>query len=45
MLFERVLNDAKYVGIGVHSYKLDLEIDLEKQPLPYEDNSFDVVLC
>ena len=40
------LNDnAEYVGIGLHSDKLDLKIDLEKQPLPYEDNSFDVVLC
>ena len=38
-------DDAKYIGVGLHSDKLDLEIDLEKQPIPYEDNSFDVVLC
>lgn len=44
-LREYLGNNAKYVGVGLHSDKLDLEIDLEKQSLPYEDNSFDVVLC
>ena len=44
-LREYMGDNAKYVGIGLHSDKLDLEIDLEKQPIPYEDNSFDVVLC
>ena len=44
-LKEYLDDNAEYVGIGLHSDKLDLKIDLEKQPLPYEDNSFDVVLC
>lgn len=44
-LRELLGRNAKYVGIDLHSDKLDLEIDLEKQPLPYEENSFDVVLC
>jgi len=37
--------NVKYTGIGLDSDKLDLEIDLESGPLPYKDNSFDVVLC
>ena len=44
-LKEYLDNNAKYVGVGLYSDKLNLEIDLEKQPLPYKDNSFDVVLC
>ncbi len=44
-LKEYLGDNAKYIGVGLHSDKLDLEIDLEKQSLPYEDNSFDVVLC
>ena len=35
---------TEYIGIG-HGGSVDVEIDLEKQKLPYEDNSFDVVLC
>ncbi|MBA7500781.1 hypothetical protein ES704_03542 [subsurface metagenome] len=44
-LKEYLDDNAKYVGVGLYSDKLNLEIDLEKQPLPYKDNSFDVVLC
>ena len=44
-LKEQLDNKANYIGIGLSSDKLDLKIDLEKQLLPYEDNSFDVVLC
>jgi len=36
--------NAKYVGIGSHSDKLNLEINLEKRSLPIKDNSFNVVL-
>lgn len=44
-LKEHLGNKVNYIGIGLNSDKIDLKIDLEKQPLPYEDNSFDVVLC
>jgi hypothetical protein len=44
-LKEYLDDNAKYVGVGLYSDKVDLKIDLEKQPLPYKDNSFDVVLC
>lgn len=44
-LKEQLGNKINYIGIGMNSDKLNLKIDLEKQPLPYEDNSFDVVLC
>lgn len=35
---------TKYTGIGLGG-SVDVEIDLEKGKLPYEDNSFDCVLC
>ena len=35
---------TEYTGIGLGG-SVDLEIDLEKERLPYEDNSFDCVLC
>lgn len=35
---------TKYIGIGLGG-SVDVEIDLEKESLPYEDNSFDCVLC
>lgn len=44
-LKEHLSGNAKYGGISLHSDKIALEIDLGKQPLLYEDNSFDVVLC
>lgn len=44
-LKEHLGNKANYIGIGLSSDKLNLEIDSEKQPLPYGDRSFDVALC
>jgi hypothetical protein len=35
---------TEYTGIGLGGM-VDVEIDLEKDKLPYEDNSFDCVLC
>ena len=35
---------TEYIGIGLGG-SVDLEIDLEKEKLPYADNSFDCVLC
>ena len=35
---------AEYIGIGLGG-SADVEIDLEKEKLPYEGNSFDCVLC
>jgi SAM-dependent methyltransferase len=35
---------TEYIGIGLGG-SVDVEIDLEKEKLPYEDNSFDCVLC
>ena len=35
---------AEYIGIGLGG-SVDVEIDLEKERLPYEDNSFDCALC
>lgn len=35
---------TEYTGIGLGG-SVDVQIDLEKQKLPYEGNSFDVVLC
>jgi hypothetical protein len=35
---------TEYTGIGLGG-TVDVEIDLEKDKLPYEDNSFDCVLC
>lgn len=35
---------TKYIGIGLGG-SVDVEIDLEKGKLPYEDNRFDCVLC
>lgn len=37
--------DTEYSGVGLGSEKIDLEIDLEKQNLPFKDNSFHTVLC
>lgn len=36
--------ETKYIGIGLGG-SVDLKIDLEKEKLPYEDMSFDCVLC
>lgn len=36
--------DTNYLGIG-RGANVDVELDLEKEMLPYEDNSFDCVLC
>ncbi len=33
---------ADYTSIG---FGCDIEIDLEKEPIPYQDDSFDTVLC
>jgi len=35
---------TEYIGIGLGD-SVDIKIDFEKQRLPYEENSFDVVLC
>ena len=35
---------TEYIGIGLGG-SVDLEIDLEKERIPYENNSFDCVLC
>jgi len=35
---------TEYIGIGLGG-AVDIEIDLEIEKLPYEDNSFDCVLC
>lgn len=35
---------TKYIGIGLGG-SVDVEINLEKGKLPYQDNSFDCVLC
>lgn len=35
---------TEYIGIGLEG-SVDVEIDLEKEKLSYEDNSFDCVLC
>jgi len=35
---------TKYIGIGLKG-PVDVKIDLEKGKLPYQDNSFDCVLC
>lgn len=44
-LKEHLGNKANYIGIGLNSDKIDLKIDLEKEVLPYKNNSFDVTLC
>ncbi|OSM00077.1 putative type 11 methyltransferase [Magnetofaba australis IT-1] len=36
---------AQYTGIGLGSDALDLQINLEREPLPYAERSFDTVLC
>lgn len=35
---------TEYIGIGLGS-SVDVKIDIEKEKLPYQDNSFDCVLC
>jgi hypothetical protein len=35
---------TEYTGIGLSS-AVDMEIDLDKEGLPYKENSYDVVLC
>jgi hypothetical protein len=37
-------DDASYVGIGLGGSP-DREIDLDKEKIPFDDNSFDCVLC
>jgi len=44
-LKEYIEAGTQYVGIGLHSPKLDIVVDLEKQDIPFESNSFDTVLC
>ena len=36
--------DADYTGIGIGGNP-DIEVNLEKQTIPFEDNTFDCVLC
>ncbi len=44
-LGEHLSDKVEYVGIGLGSDKLNLQVNLERENLPFEDNSFDVVLC
>lgn len=37
-------NDVKYWGIGIGGHP-DQQVDLEKEKVPFPDNSFDCVLC
>lgn len=37
-------NDVKYWGIGKGGHP-DQQVDLEKEKIPFDDNSFDCVLC
>ncbi len=37
-------SDVKYTGIGIGGNP-DIEVNLEKQVIPFDDNSFDCVLC
>lgn len=39
-----LLKGTEYTGIGLGG-SVDVEIDLEKEKLPYDDNIFDCVLC
>lgn len=43
-LKEHLDDKAKYLGVGLGG-KPDREVDLEKGELPFEDGSFDCVLC
>ncbi len=36
--------DVKYTGIGIGGNP-DIEVNLEKQTIPFDDNSFDCVMC
>ncbi len=36
--------DGEYIGIGIGGNP-DIEVDLEKQTIPFDDSSFDCVLC
>ena len=39
-----VSSGGAYVGIG-HGYNIDCEINLEKSPLPFDNRSYETVLC
>lgn len=43
-LKEYLKEDTYYVGIGL-SNSVDIYIDLEREKIPFEENSFDCVLC
>lgn len=40
---KQYLKDVSYLGIGLGD-KVDQQVDLEKGPLPFKDNTFDCVL-
>ncbi|HMM19584.1 MAG TPA: methyltransferase domain-containing protein [Selenomonadales bacterium] len=37
--------NTKYVSIGLGSTAIDIEIDLEKEKIPFDNGSFECVLC
>jgi len=43
-LKEYLPKDTEYLGIGLGEY-VDQQVDLEKEKIPFPDNSFDCVLC
>lgn len=43
-LKEHLTEETKYVGVGLGN-TVDINMNLEKQKIPFEDSSFDCVLC